>query len=156
MQLLCKEKLAEIRNNPIYSVYNQKIISSADEVLYAPIEVISYQEHMFFYREHFRNDKKKLERIRNLSILAAAYLLTEKEEYLFRAEDYIWAICDEFSWALPAHLKEEGMRFVYDFVMCSGSLKALAQKMDLSYPSVRNRLDDILAKMESMTNDSDK
>jgi hypothetical protein len=53
-------------------------------------------------------------------------------------------------------LKEEDMRFVYDFVMCSGSLKALAQKMDLSYPSVRNRLDDIIAKMESMTNDSDK
>lgn len=52
-------------------------------------------------------------------------------------------------------LKEEDMRFVYDFVMCSGSLKALAQKMDLSYPSVRNRLDDIIAKMESMTNENE-
>ena len=115
MQLLCKEKLADIRQNPIYSVYNKKIISLANEVLCAPIEVISYQEHMFFYREHYRNDKKKLERRRNLSVLAAAYLLTEKEEYLFRAEDYIWAICDEFSWALPAHLKEEGMRNAVPF-----------------------------------------
>ena len=64
----------------------------------------------------------------------------------------------EGDYPLPAlmRLKEEDMRFVYDFVMCSGSLKALAQKMDLSYPSVRNRLDDIIAKMESMTNESDK
>ena len=115
MQLLCKERLAKIRENPVYHAYNEKIIAMADEVLDKPIEVISYQEHMFFYREHFRNDKKKIERRRNLSVLAAAYLLTEKEEYLFRAEDYIWAICDEFSWALPAHLKEEGMRNAVPF-----------------------------------------
>ena len=115
MQLLCKEKLAEIRKNPIYRAYNEKIISLANEVTGKPIEVISYQEHMFFYREHYRNDKKKIERRRNLSVLAFAYLLTEKEEYLFRAEDYIWAISDEFSWAFPAHLKEEGMRNAVPF-----------------------------------------
>ena len=109
MQLLCKEKLAEIRKNPIYRSYNEKIISLANEALNKPIEVISYQEHMFFYRNHYRQDKKKTTFRSNLSALAFAYLLTEKQEYLDRAEDYIWAICDEFSWALPAHLKEEGM-----------------------------------------------
>ena len=109
MELLCKELLAKIKENPVYSLYNAKIISSADAIIDAPIEVITYQEHMFFYREHYRSDKKKVERRRNLALLAFAYLLTEKEEYLRRAEDYIWAICDEFAWAVPAHLKEEGM-----------------------------------------------
>lgn len=47
-------------------------------------------------------------------------------------------------------LKEEDLRFVMDFVLCSGSLKALAQKMGLSYPSVRNRLDDIISELERM------
>jgi hypothetical protein len=47
-------------------------------------------------------------------------------------------------------LKEEDLRFVSDFVLCSGSLKALAQKMGLSYPSVRNRLDDIISELERL------
>ncbi len=84
------------------------MIAYAESILTKPIEVISYQEHMFFYKNNFRNDKKKTERRKNLSALACAYLLTEKEKYLERAEDYIWAICDEFAWAVPAHLKEEG------------------------------------------------
>lgn len=41
-------------------------------------------------------------------------------------------------------LSEEDQRFVADFVMCSGSLKEMAARMGLSYPSVRNRLDDII------------
>lgn len=109
MQLLCKEKLEKIRTSPHYKAYNDTIISQADAILHQPIEVLSYQEHMFFYREHYRKDEKKIQRRTNLSLLAFAYLLTQKEEYLMRAEDYIWAICDEFAWALPAHLKEEGM-----------------------------------------------
>jgi hypothetical protein len=56
----------------------------------------------------------------------------------------------EGDYPLPAlmRLKEEDLRFVSDFVLCSGSLKALAQKMGLSYPSVRNRLDDIISELE--------
>ena len=41
-------------------------------------------------------------------------------------------------------LSEEDQAFVCDFVMSSGSLKEMAQKMGLSYPTVRNRLDDII------------
>ncbi len=42
-------------------------------------------------------------------------------------------------------LSEEEQQFVLDFVMCSGSLKEMAAKLKLSYPTVRNRLDDIIA-----------
>ena len=58
----------------------------------------------------------------------------------------------EGDYPLPAlmRLKEEDLRFVSDFVLCSGSLKALAQKMGLSYPSVRNRLDDIISELERL------
>ena len=44
-------------------------------------------------------------------------------------------------------LTEEGQRFVADFVMCSGSLKEMAARMGVSYPSVRNRLDDIIGEL---------
>jgi hypothetical protein len=45
-------------------------------------------------------------------------------------------------------LSEEEQRFVIDFVKCSGSLKEMAQKLGLSYPTVRNRLDDVIALLE--------
>lgn len=47
-------------------------------------------------------------------------------------------------------LDEEDQVFILDFVLCGGSLKALAQKMELSYPSVRNRLDDVIEELERL------
>lgn len=44
-------------------------------------------------------------------------------------------------------LTEEEQRFVVDFVMCSGSLKEMAARMGVSYPSVRNRLDEIIGEL---------
>ena len=42
-------------------------------------------------------------------------------------------------------MAKEDQDFIVDFVLCSGSLKEMAQKMGLSYPTVRNRLDDLIA-----------
>lgn len=64
--------------------------------------------------------------------------------------------CDtriEGSFPLPKLmlLSEDDQQFVLDFVMCSGSLKEMATKLKLSYPSVRNRLDDIISALEQMS-----
>ena len=64
--------------------------------------------------------------------------------------------CDtriEGSFPLPQllRLSEEDQQCVRDFVMCSGSLKEMATKLKLSYPSVRNRLDEIIAALEQMS-----
>lgn len=60
--------------------------------------------------------------------------------------------CDtqiEGDYMLPPlmRLTEEEQRFVTDFVMCSGSLKEMAARMGVSYPSVRNRLDEIIGEL---------
>lgn len=54
------------------------------------------------------------------------------------------------SYTLPPllQLSNEEQQFVLDFVLSSGSLKEMASKMGLSYPSVRNRLDDIIASLQ--------
>lgn len=51
------------------------------------------------------------------------------------------------TFTLPAlsQLNEEDQAFILDFVKSSGSLKLMAEKLRLSYPSVRNRLDDLIA-----------
>jgi hypothetical protein len=55
-----------------------------------------------------------------------------------------------------AKLSPEDFQFVLDFIQCSGSLKIMAQQMGLSYPTVRNRLDDIISAIATLEKQSGK
>jgi hypothetical protein len=48
-------------------------------------------------------------------------------------------------------LNEEDAQFLRRFVLGSGSLKALAEDYGVSYPTVRARLDRLIAKIEAAT-----
>ena len=48
-------------------------------------------------------------------------------------------------------LKEEDQEFIRQFVISSGSLKQLAQIYEVSYPTVRLRLNNIINKLELLT-----
>ena len=48
-----------------------------------------------------------------------------------------------------AQLNEEELRFLRRFVLGSGSLKAVAEEYGVSYPTVRARLDRLIAKIEA-------
>jgi hypothetical protein len=47
-----------------------------------------------------------------------------------------------------ARLSPNDQQFVLQFVKFSGSLKEMAKYMSLSYPTVRNLLDDIIEKLK--------
>jgi hypothetical protein len=49
---------------------------------------------------------------------------------------------------LLMRLDTEEQVFLTDFVKCSGSLKDMAVLMKLSYPTVRNRVDEIIDKIK--------
>ena len=55
---------------------------------------------------------------------------------------------------LPLFLKLEPKEqdFVLEFVLSSGSLKVMAQKLKLSYPTVRNMLDELIQKITELQN----
>ena len=57
------------------------------------------------------------------------------------------SIAGSFDLPLLARLSAEDLAFIMDFVKCSGSLKIMAQQLGLSYPTVRNLLDDIIARI---------
>jgi len=56
-------------------------------------------------------------------------------------------------YALPdlAKLHPEDQDFILQFVLNSGSLKKMALQMGISYPTMRNRLDDIIGKLQTIT-----
>ena len=58
------------------------------------------------------------------------------------------------SFPLPVLLRltPEEQQFVLDFFLSSGSLKEMAQKMGNSYPTVRNKLDDMINKIKNLQN----
>ncbi|CAM4014653.1 DUF2089 domain-containing protein [Flavobacterium antarcticum] len=56
------------------------------------------------------------------------------------------------TYALPMLLQipEEEQQFILDFFLSSGSLKEMASQMGKSYPTVRNKLDDIIEKIKNL------
>ncbi len=60
--------------------------------------------------------------------------------------------------ALPPWLEalaEEDIHFIRRFVLASGSLKALAKEYGVSYPTLRARLDRLIAKVEAAEAEAD-
>lgn len=47
-----------------------------------------------------------------------------------------------------AELEEDELKFIKRFVLVSGSLKEMAQLYDVTYPTVRNRLNTIIEKVK--------
>ena len=56
------------------------------------------------------------------------------------------------NYALPLLLRipEEEQNFILQFFLSSGSLKEMALQMGNSYPTVRNKLDDIIHKINAL------
>ncbi len=53
-----------------------------------------------------------------------------------------------------AALPQEDQEFIRQFVEASGSLKEMAGLLKVSYPTVRNRLDDVIAKLRAIPSES--
>lgn len=53
---------------------------------------------------------------------------------------------------LLARLSNDEQRFVVQFLKSSGSIKEMSSQMGLSYPTMRNMLDDLIEKVKQMEN----
>lgn len=59
------------------------------------------------------------------------------------------------SYELPLYLKlsRDEQEFILNFFLSSGSIKEMAKQAHLSYPTMRNKMDDLIAKINSIKND---
>lgn len=57
-----------------------------------------------------------------------------------------------YSLPLLLQITEEEQNFILQFFLTSGSLKEMASQMGNSYPTVRNKLDDIIQKIKAIQN----
>jgi len=59
-------------------------------------------------------------------------------------------ISGAFTLPILLQLTVEEQQFILQFVISGGSLKKMAEQLKKSYPTVRNMLDDIIEKVESL------
>lgn len=59
-------------------------------------------------------------------------------------------VCGSFDLSPLAKLTEKEQQFVIDFIKSSGSLKDMAKNLGVSYPTVRNVLDDLIDKLNKI------
>jgi len=53
-----------------------------------------------------------------------------------------------YNLSLLSSLTPDDQSFIVDFVKASGSLKEMASQMKLSYPTIRNQLDEIIERLQ--------
>lgn len=59
-------------------------------------------------------------------------------------------VTGDYELPVLSKLDAKDQLIIVDFVKASGSLKVMAQQMGLSYPTVRNILDEIIEKIETI------
>lgn len=59
-------------------------------------------------------------------------------------------ITGKYTLPILLQLSEDEQDFIFEFICSSGSLKEMASKTGKSYPTVRNKLDDIIERIEHL------
>lgn len=62
-------------------------------------------------------------------------------------------ISGQYSLPILLKLSKEDQEFILAFLLASGSLKEMAKQMKVSYPTMRNYLDDLIQKIQKLKAD---
>lgn len=98
---------AEIRNKPEYKVMVDAILKDYDECCIGEIETTKFSKFRLFkdkgdrtaYQETFFKRQHRM-----YAMVFMCLLYPENDSYLELLQDTIWEICDQYVWALPAHI----------------------------------------------------
>ena len=96
-----------ILNNPNLTVLLEGLKASAKEFLDKPILSLSFHNFRRYEEDGNRGayEKEYFTHRGMLETFALMAWIYEDEQYLHALEDIIWAICDEYSWPVAAHMR---------------------------------------------------
>lgn len=100
-----EEKLEQIRESEFYRPYIEELKTFYEEDKEAD-STLDYNSFMCFFTTGSRIEyqSKYYVRRRQMGEALMLYLLYEEQEYLDALCGAIWAICNELTWVIPAHL----------------------------------------------------
>ena len=96
----------EVREDDAYKGYREELLRLWEENCTEPIYALKYSEFKLFgvngNRSVFQAPYYLRRRALNTSALLSL-IYPEEEKYIVRLMDQIYAICDEYTWVIPAH-----------------------------------------------------
>ncbi|MCU9612626.1 heparinase II/III family protein [Caldibacillus lycopersici] len=102
------EWLEKLRTSASYQPFVNEIKEEANNILEKPCQELSYTLFSLFRKTGSRLEFEKVyfAKRRRLNTFAFLTLLEPtNEQYVEELHNSIWSICNEYSWCLPAHLK---------------------------------------------------
>ena len=97
----------EVREKDCYATYRAELLALWEKHCEnGPITALRYQDFKRFWEDGNRGVYESTYFTRRLALDASALLsliYPEEERYFIRLMDQIYAICDEYTWCLPAH-----------------------------------------------------
>ena len=105
-----EEKRKQILSEPFFSHQLSELEKKRQYYLSTPIEPVPFNLYKLFFTI---GDRRLYEtcyfaKRERLVIFTTAALLYNRKEDINALEDTIWAICDEYTWVLPAHTTDLG------------------------------------------------
>ncbi|MBO5262568.1 MAG: heparinase II/III family protein [Clostridia bacterium] len=140
---------AEVKNNPIYKDALNSIWRDYNTYCIGEIETTKFSKFRLFKDKGDRNSYqevffKRQHRMYTMAFMCLIY--PENEEYLELLQDTIWEICDQYVWALPAHIEniEKNDNCELDLDATTMSMALAMIKVMLSerlHPLIKSRID---------------
>lgn len=104
---LSGEDIARLQQSPHFAGNIEMMKQAGEELLSKPIPTLLYSDYRQYDEtgERANCQKDYSDRRHRLNVFGIlAVLFPENKEYITALEDIIWAICDEYTWSVPAHL----------------------------------------------------
>lgn len=105
-----ESKKKQILTSPVFSKALQELEASRQHYLNTPIEPVPFNLFKLYYTEGDRRRYEDLYFARRgrLTTFTLSVLLHNRRADIEALEDTIWAICEEYTWVLPAHSADLG------------------------------------------------
>ncbi len=147
MNLLGKALTAEfwqnIRENDIYKTFRERyLLRWKEECENTPPTSLRYSDWTEFYKSGRRIEHNYFgSRQQLMAATFLALIYPEEEKYFDRVQDQLFAICNEYSWCIPAHYGQvlDGDRANLDLFASETALS-----LSLVYLLLENRLDEFI------------
>ena len=134
----------QVRTADAYHRHRRELEKNWETFCAQPVEALPYHEFRRYYLDGDRRSFEKFFFGRRQALNTACFLsliYPENETYLAKAQDLIFAMCNEFTWVLPAHQKT-----LEDYNPVHIDLFAAESALNLSevYVRLEHRLDAFL------------
>jgi hypothetical protein len=139
----------KVKTGEEYRPLLEDLAQKYENYCHGPIQALPFSEYELYYTTGSRKEyeRKYFARRARLNTFALLWLIYRKPDYLEGLEDIIWAICDEVSWEVPAHLPndyaESGEKLALFSCETGFALSEILYLMgDSLHPIVRDRAEE--------------